>query len=385
MTSKDVERNNGSPSQDKQRSNEASPPSGRRNQFHYRATTRSVEIKADFTDAMAEFFGQLLTGLVRPAITGRPVAKTGVAPVIEAPARLAFPDGNGSPEAPSGTVGQEPVTAGSNGSQLSGDLQEIFTFIDGQLTFDRSELKAKSQRDHVKRMVYIYLLAKGATERSEINTLLGETGLYDSNARTFLANDSYIRRTSDGLLELTSEGREQARMYAAEAVDPNIPSTWSSQRRSSRKPRGKQSATNRKDNGDSQDASPKRARNSGRGRPRLADTVRPWVTALDGAGIKKEVVHEAMKDESLAYKGLVGLWAIHKVTSQMDAITVGQLARFLEDAFGVQVRKNNLERALKGLRNQSPDLVLKGDGTRFKASPSTISHVEGRLQKKGDS
>ena len=271
----DAERSNGSPPQDKQGNNEALPPTSRRNQFRYRATTRSVEIEADFTDATAEFFGQLLTGLVRPAITGRPVAKSGVAPVIEAPARLASPDRSGSPEASSGTVGEESEIAGSDGSRLSGHLQEIFTFIDGQLTFDRSELKAKSQRDHVKRVVYLYLLANSATERSEINTLLDKTGMYDSNARTFLANDSYIRRSSDGVLELTSEGREQARMYAAEAVDPDVPSTWSSQRRSSRKPKGKQSATNTKDNGDSQDASPKRARSSGRGKARLANTVRP--------------------------------------------------------------------------------------------------------------
>ena len=352
MTPNDVERNNGSPSQDKQGNNESMPSSSHRNKLRYRATTRTVELEADFTDATAEVIGQLLTGVVRPAITGRPVAKTksDVASVIEAPARLASPDGNGSPETPSKTVGQDPVTAGSNGSQLSGDLQTIFTLIDGQLTFDKSELKAKSQRDHVERMVYLYLLANGATERSEINALLGKPGLYDSNARTFLANDSYTRRTSDGLLELTSEGREQARTYAAEAVDPDVSGTWSPQRKSPRKPRGRQSATKTKDNGDSQDESPKRARSSGRGRPRLADTVKPWVAALDGAGVKKEVMHEAMKGESLANKGLVGLWAIQKVTDQVDPITTGQLTRFLKDSFAVQVHKNSLERALKASR-----------------------------------
>ena len=211
-------------------------------------------------------------------------------------------------------------------------------------------------------------------------------GLGNSTTRSakyvFLANDSYIRRPSDGLLELTSEGREQAETYAAEAVDPDVSGTWSPQRKSPRKPRGRQSAMKTKDNGDSQDESPKRARSSGRGRPRLADTVNPWVAALDGAGIKKEVIHEAMKGESLANKGLVGLWAIQKVTDQVDAITTGQLTRFLKDAFAVQVYKNSLERALKTSIQENPDIFLR-DGARMKASPTTVSHVEGILQEKG--
>ena len=380
----------GSPSSNPRPSGVVNGETDNRNRLHMRATPRSLEVETRLSDKATESLGPMLASIVGLRIPGS-VRDRGATPravdVPALPADLATSNPRG--EQHSVNTNGSSRSDETSDAQLPEHLRLIFKVRGERLVLDKSELKASSQIDHVRRLTYLYLLAKeevsdSSTPRDEVNTFWKELGLYDSNSRRFLANDSYIRH-SDGLLELTGDGREQASTYAAEAVDPEVPSRWSPQRKSSRKPKGNRPAKSTKDDGDSQDTAPKGARSSRRGRPRLADVVRPWVAALDGAGIKKEAVHEAMKDESLADKGLVGLWAIYKVTGQMDAITVGQLARFLEDAFGVQVRKNNLERALKELRNQSPDLVLKGDGTRFKASPSTISHVEGCLQKKGDS
>ena len=233
-----------------------------------RATPRSLEVETRLSDKATESLGPVLATIVGLCIPGS-VRDRGAPPrTVDVPA-LPADLATSVPLAEQDSVNADGSSrsAEPGDAQLPEHLRLIFKVRGGRLVLDKSELKASSQIDHVRRLTYLYLLAKeevgdSPTPRDEVNTFWKELGLYDPNSRRFLANDSYIRH-SDGLLELTGDGREQARMYAAEAVDPEVPSRWSPQRKSPRKPRGRQSAMKTKDNGDSQDESPKRARSSG--------------------------------------------------------------------------------------------------------------------------
>ena len=387
MTPNDVERNNGSPSQDKQGNSEAAAPGGRRNRFRYRATTRTVEFEADFTDETAATIGQLMTGLVRPGITGQPVATSEVNPVVDTSARLAAPPNNGTSEADVTDPGEtEPRVVGSHNGQLPQVLQSIFTVRDDRLLFDTTALKAKSRRDYVKRAVYLYLLGSEAlgrpsVPRGEITEVLKERRVYDSNASGFLSTDPKLRRDEDSI-ELTGESRAEAEQYAKDVSDSSLSDKWRPGKQNSQKSTAKQSGASQEDAGGTQSA-PKKSKGAGEGRQPHGQVMASWLSSLKDSELKAKDIHKALQDAVLADKGLIALWSLHKIANVKDTVAAGRLVTFLEDGFDVQVHRGNLERALGNLKKKESHLLISGGGTKYKITHSGVEHVEKMLQEHG--
>ncbi len=269
MKANDGGPSNGSPPRDRQEDNAALPRSGNRNRFRYRATTRSVEIEADFTDATAESFSQLLAGLASPAITGQPVVTSNVNPVVDTSARLAAPASNGTSETDTTEPDEaEPPVVDSHNGQLSQVLRPIFTVKDDRLLFDTTALKAKSRRDYVKRAVYLYLLGSAAlgrpsVPRGDITEVLKERRVYDGNARSFLSADPKLRRDEDSI-ELTAESRAEAEQYAKDVSDSSLPDKWRPGKQNSQKSTAKRAGVSQEDAGGPQSA-PAKSKGSGEG------------------------------------------------------------------------------------------------------------------------
>lgn len=116
---------------------------------------------------------------------------------------------------------------------LTSDISKVFKFEEDKAILDDVRLKAHTRYNYVERLVILFLYAhklnsKSKVSREEVNDILKETGLYDSNARKWISeSDRYVRKISEtNEMELIIPGVEKAKEYLAEATDPSIENKW---------------------------------------------------------------------------------------------------------------------------------------------------------------
>lgn len=93
-------------------------------------------------------------------------------------------------------------------------------------------LKAKSGQDFVKRLTCLFLYAhelhgRFQVPRADVIAVLKEGKIWDSNASTWLNKKIGFKADTEDRFELLGEGRDDAKKYLIEALDPNVQDEWS--------------------------------------------------------------------------------------------------------------------------------------------------------------
>lgn len=92
-------------------------------------------------------------------------------------------------------------------------------------------LKAKNAQDAIRRLTYLFLYAnelhgRFSTLRSDVIAVLKEGKIWDSNASTWLKKKIGFKVDGEERMELLGEGRDDAKKYLVEALDPSIADDW---------------------------------------------------------------------------------------------------------------------------------------------------------------
>ncbi len=116
---------------------------------------------------------------------------------------------------------------------ISNDLEKInmiFRFDDDRVTLKEPRIKANSKLDYGKRIIYIFLYAnelRGTNQvsRDNINAILKEANVYDSNIRYWIANNPDLT-TDNNMYELRNSGQIKSKQIISEIFDANKPDGW---------------------------------------------------------------------------------------------------------------------------------------------------------------
>ena len=249
-------------------------------------------------------------------------------------------------------------------------LRQVF-FHDGErLVLDNLHLKATSQLDAARRLVYLFLYAhelesRQQISRENINDVLRDVGLYEPNIVNWISTSSDLRKSSeDGqpMFRLRMTGRDEAKKILEQILNPNIPNEWVLSDRSRTRNKGASDPT----------PSDKAKPNSHRGRKKSAEPVAwadKWASlnlGIDG--------HSIVERASGLNKGLFGLWAIRKATGDtVKVVSKQNLASFLHRAFVVKVAPSTLSGALESKSAKGKVLRVKGG---YEITPTGIADAQ---------
>jgi hypothetical protein len=185
-------------------------------------TKNSRSFKAKFSDtvgqSISDSFGLLLSNksIPRKTTTMLPVGGT------------IFPR---SGNAETSFASQDAIIVEDQADNIEFKQLNIIFKNDGQkITLAETRLKAKSKLDYGKRLSILFLYYKSMygvdkVPRPELTTICNSASVEDGNLRYWLANNSVIGITDDGL-ELKVPGRDEAKKFLAEIANPDIKDGW---------------------------------------------------------------------------------------------------------------------------------------------------------------
>lgn len=247
--------------------------------------------------------------------------------------------------------------------------RRIFQFEqDGRIWLDDTRLKASSRADATRRLTYLAVYAyelegKGRMPRADLNSVLRDVDLFDSNSSKALNESDFVFNNDE--IGLRATGREQAREYMRQVLDPNIADTWSVG--SAMRSRGAKASD------DASDATEGGKARKGRGRA-PSQIVEKWVSEWRNLNLGIDG-HRIVQQASSPDKGIIGLWAIRKATGdEVKHISRTQLAKFLYQAFVVKVADSTLGDALSS--DAARDKVLRIKGSTFEITPTGMAYAE---------
>ncbi|MCC5665238.1 zinc ribbon domain-containing protein [Nostoc sp. CHAB 5784] len=249
-------------------------------------------------------------------------------------------------------------------------LKQIFRHNGEQLQLMETRLKAANRLDAARRLTYLVLLyslnVDGREEipRNELNDILKRVGLYDNNAITWIGKSPELIVERD-MVGLRLSGQEQARKVLTEVLDDKIKGKWNLAT----------GATSRssKSSAKSEEDSENSTKNGKRKSNGFSKEVEPWVASwkLFASNID---FHAAIKDCTVIQKGLFGLWAIGKATSNPEIVVSSyKLQQFLYFGLGIKVNERNLERRLQATSGQGSLIKVQGG---FQLLPPGLAEVE---------
>ena len=93
-------------------------------------------------------------------------------------------------------------------------------------------LKAKNGQEFTRRLAYLFLYAhelhgRFVVPRADVVAVMKEGKIWDSNASFWLNKKIGFKVDAEERMELLGEGRDEAKKYLVEALDPNVPDEWS--------------------------------------------------------------------------------------------------------------------------------------------------------------
>jgi predicted RNA-binding Zn-ribbon protein involved in translation (DUF1610 family) len=267
------------------------------------------------------------------------------------------------------------TSSGENTSSDAERLRNVFSYEGEQLRLIEPRLKAGSHLDAARRLSYLVLYAhelEGRTRvpRSEVNDVLKDASLFDSNSSKWLSQSPDLASGSDSV-GLKVPGREKARKILNEILDPDVPNEWALG--TGRQRRGAKANVESSQNGTTK-GSARARRGAFSGRSRKVDE---WVAAWNAKGppLDSHAVNLALQSRPLAEKGIFGLWAIRRAVGD-DGKVVSRLhlARFLYEVFEIKVSDRNLGKALEG--NAAKGRVIKVQGTQYQIQTPGMKDAE---------
>jgi hypothetical protein len=196
-----------------------------RNTITWREDRNSRDFQASLTDESMQtvggFFGELFANRVSKPSPGTNRLFTRDQHSIDITHQLTPPEqeAHHTPPPPS-TETDDKVRIG----KLFRENGQTLNLIDRRL-------KAKSAQDAIRRLTYLFLYAnelhgRYSTLRSDVIAVLKEGKIWDSNASTWLKKKIGFKVDSEERMELLGEGRDDAKKYLVEALDPSIADDW---------------------------------------------------------------------------------------------------------------------------------------------------------------
>jgi hypothetical protein len=331
-------------------------------------TEQRRSVHARFSDVAVQSLSETLSALLvgrtihqdppRPAVTGRS-STTGDPQNEPRPMEQELLI-LGPETSESGSVQPVRVTDPNGQAEIDDDLahlQKVFRLDPEKPRLLEPRLKATSQLDAARRVVYLYLhaqelLGHEGVSRERVNAVLRDAGLYDSNSATWIGKSPDLLVDGD-VVSLRVPGRERARVILSEVVDPAVPNKWTL---------GSTSA-----GGGTKPSKASRADGGGKAGHRKdtgsAKRYGLWLSrwkALD----HKVNGHSILEKRSLAERGILGLWAIRTSVGDEDGKVVSRdnLASFLYEAFEIKVDGRSLGRALESESARGKVLKVRGGG-----------------------
>jgi hypothetical protein len=257
----------------------------------------------------------------------------------------------------------------NNSTNLSSELeilQRVFRKRDNKWKLDEIELNAKNKIDYARRITFLFLYfyeleGKSKTPRSELNSILEDSTVYDGNFRDWISNERAVDKNDDETLSLNAGGRRIAKECIKNLSENPVGIHWLPG--ANTKSSSKTSISEKETKGTTK-------KKTGSKNPRTSAIIEKWKTLdykFDG--------HKLFSEKTIYEKGLLGLWAIRKATKDEVKVTSsGQIAKFLFDVFELKVNKRSLEGALSN--KNVKDKVTKESAASFQILPPGIEYVE---------
>jgi hypothetical protein len=327
------------------------------NTFLLKETTNSRTVEVSFSDAAVVNLGDVL-GYVGSTRIGkrRPLTRTDELN----DSQLLLPGTAEIGNEGDLSEADKSVATAKPGSQTAAELdkerlREIFAQDAERLVLDNLRLKATSQLDASRRLVYLFLYAHEVeghqqVSREAINTVLKDVGLYEPNIVSWISTSSDLRESAeDGqpMFRLRKTGRDEAKRVLGEVHNPEVVDAWTLSDRS--RARGK--STN--DAGSSEKAGATRGRKKS---AKPDDWATKWASL--SAGIDG---HSIVDGANGLNKGLFGLWAIRRATEDnAKVVSKSHLASFIHKAFVVKVAPSTLQTALESKNAKGKVIRVKG-------------------------
>lgn len=248
-------------------------------------------------------------------------------------------------EATINAVAQLPAAHGVDADKL----KQIFRHNGEQLQLMETRLKATNRLDAARRLAYLALLysldvdGRDEIPRTELNDILKRVGLYDNNTATWIGKSADLIVERD-MVGLRLSGQEQARKVLTEVLDRSIEDKWNLT----------SGATSRssKSSAKSDEESENSTKNGKRKSNGFSKEVESWLTSWKLFALNIDF-HAVIKDCTVTEKGLFGLWAIGKATSNPEIVVSSyKLKQFLYLGLGIKIDERHLERSLQAASGQ---------------------------------
>ncbi len=352
---------------------------GQMNTLDYRETAKSRTLSLRFTDMAMERVGSSVTamlGTVVPLHDSRSPDRppTGVIDGISA-VRTA--------------QASTPNTASIQALEAETDeerLRRVFRFEDDGVRLDETDFKAVSKKDAVKRITYTFLLAQevtgvGAVPRKDVNAVLTEASLLDSNARAWLNNEPNLERDATAkTLRLKAPSRREARVFLSDVLDPTVEGVFQpGQQPRKRTARHTRSADHGQGDGTAHTVAGSKAGAASRN---VADWLPKWEVRQRELGLDKASIHRVLAGASLADRAIVVLWAIREaVGDEGKEVGCRDLSQFSWEAFETKIDPRNAQKALQG--KAASGKVEKVHGTAFQLLPPGKDRAESLVNPSG--
>jgi hypothetical protein len=304
------------------------------NTLELQEDTRSRSLRISFTDAAIGSIGETVNRLVSDKL----------APHAPRPLR--------TPGGPAATIPQLPAGAPSEASRIidakpddgkpspqpTGDaerIREIFEINGDDVRLEEHRLKADSRLEYARRITYLFIYAQELAGKkpityTSVKKLLDSSKVLDANTRHELAHKMAVEIDGD-TIRLKKEGREKAVQALDEILNPGHPDPgWTPEGQSRNSRAGGENKKETKATG-----------KVGRKRSNVAEEwATKWEKHADNVN-----GHFILKDKSLLDKGVLALWAIHKVGGASASARYVQ--RFIASAFSFNGKERSIDATLQ--------------------------------------
>jgi hypothetical protein len=333
------------------------------NTLELQEDTRNRSLRISFTDAAIGSIGETVNRLIsdKLASQGPRSFRTTGGLVPMAPQLPAGAPGHEGPiidTKPDEGKDARPDDDGKPAVPPTGDaerLREIFEINGDDVRLEEHRLKADSRLEHARRLTYLFIYAmelagKKPISYSSVKKMLDASKVLDTNTRHELAHKMAVEIEGD-TIRLKKQGREKAIQALDEILNPNHPDPGWTPESSSRS--AKAGAETKKDG--------KPSGKVGRKRSNVAEEwAAKWEKHADTVN-----GHFILKGKTVLDKGILALWAIHKVGGASASSLYIQ--RFIATAFSFTEKDRTLETTLS--RENAREFVIRADGG-FKLTPS---------------
>lgn len=323
------------------------------NTLELQEDTRSRSLRISFTDAAIGSIGETVNRLVSDKLAPhgpRPFRTAGTTVVMASlpPAS----DGGEAETIDSTAIDGKPVPPPAGDAER---MREVFEISGEDVRLEEHRLKADSRLEYARRLTYLFIYAQELAGKkpityASVKKLLEASKVLDTNTRRELAHKMAVEIDGD-TIRLKKEGREKAVQALDEILNPNHPDPGWTPEAQSRTPRT--GADSKKEG--------KATGKVGRKRSTAAEEwASKWEKHADTVN-----GHFILKNKTLLDKGVLALWAIHKVGGA--SASARYIQRFIASAFSFNEKERSIDTTLQ--RKNAQEFIIRADGG-FKLTPS---------------